>query len=93
LNSIHGYHAVMGVVLFPLWVLSGAMFPLDAVWLRVLGALNPLSYFVEGVRLALGGESLATPVHWPVMAGLIVVVIVTFSAAYASMRRTGVQAV
>lgn len=93
LNSIHGYHAVMGVVLFPLWVLSGAMFPLDAVWLRVLGALNPLSYFVEGVRLALGGESLATPLHWPVMAGLIVVVIVTFSAAYASMRRTGVQAV
>ena len=55
LDSAQAYHAVMGVVLIPLWILSGAMFPAPAGhgWLSVLLAANPLSYAVDALRRAL----------------------------------------
>jgi ABC-2 type transport system permease protein len=93
LNSIPGYHSIMAIVLFPLWILSGAMFPLSDGWLSFLGLANPLAYFVQGVRLSLSGESLLQATHAPVAVGLLVIVFVLFTAAFLSMRRTGVQAV
>lgn len=57
-NSTAGYHGVMAIVMLPLWVLSGAMFPADAGWQRVAMALNPMAYMVDGMRHALeGGHS------------------------------------
>lgn len=46
MNSTSGFHAIMNVLLMPMWFLSGAVFPLDMapIWLRVLGYLNPLTY-------------------------------------------------
>ncbi|MEN9827106.1 MAG: hypothetical protein RI953_2851 [Pseudomonadota bacterium] len=45
INSVQGYHAVMGLVLFPLWIVSGAMFPIpdSGVW-SWLAALNPMTH-------------------------------------------------
>ena len=59
LDSTQGYHVVMSVLLIPLWILSGAMFPLSAAggsrWIGWLGHANPMAYAVSGVRLALYG--------------------------------------
>jgi daunorubicin resistance ABC transporter membrane protein len=58
LDSTQGYHVVMSVLLIPLWILSGAMFPLAGA-ARVLGWLmrcNPMAYCVEGIRRALYGH-------------------------------------
>lgn len=59
LDSTQGYHVVMSVLLIPLWILSGAMFPLTAAggarWIAWLGRANPMSYAVSGVRHALYG--------------------------------------
>lgn len=57
LNSLQGYHAIMSVVLIPLWLISGAMFPLKgaATWLHYLMMINPMAYCVEGIRFALYG--------------------------------------
>ncbi len=57
LDSTHGYHAVMSVALFPAWILSGAMFPLEGAspWLRAAMRANPMTYAVEGLRAALYG--------------------------------------
>jgi daunorubicin resistance ABC transporter membrane protein len=60
LDSTQGYHVVMSVLLIPLWILSGAMFPLGqasrgATWIWMLGRANPLAYAVDGVRRALYG--------------------------------------
>ncbi|MCZ7587016.1 MAG: ABC transporter permease [Deltaproteobacteria bacterium] len=52
-NSTQGYHAVMSVVLIPLWIVSGAMFPMRSSWLGVVAAINPMSYIVSGIRHAL----------------------------------------
>lgn len=59
LNSVQGYHAVMSVVLIPLWVLSGAMFPAAGAspWMAGLMRWNPVSYGVDAVRRALYGAA------------------------------------
>ena len=62
LNSTQGYHVLMTLLLIPLWILSGAMFPPEGAksWLRLLMTWNPLAYGVGLVRDALhGGHSLA----------------------------------
>ena len=50
LNSTQSFHAFMGIALFPLWALSGAIFPLKGAGLEVVAMLNPLTYMVEGLR-------------------------------------------
>lgn len=58
LDSIQGYHVVMNLVLLPLWILSGAMFPAGELH-PVLGLLvrwNPMSYAMSGLRRALYGS-------------------------------------
>ncbi len=58
IDSTAGYHGIMGVLLFPLWILSGAMFPAQAGWIRGVMIVNPLAYLVDGLRNALaGGDS------------------------------------
>jgi ABC-2 type transport system permease protein len=57
LDSVAGYHAVMNLVLFPLWILSGAMFPAEGLH-PVMGAIvrfNPMSYSMSGLHRALYG--------------------------------------
>lgn len=50
MDSTQGFHAVMSVLLFPMWLLSGAFFPADSGWLGWIVRLNPLTYGVAGVR-------------------------------------------
>ncbi len=58
-DSPQGYHAIQMTLLVPLWVLSGAMFPVpaDKPGLAALMRLNPISYGVSAVRRALAGPS------------------------------------
>jgi ABC-2 type transport system permease protein len=55
IDTMQGFHLVMNLVLFPFLFFSGAFFPLDdlPVWLKLLGQVNPLSYGVDLLRLAL----------------------------------------
>lgn len=57
LESTQGFHAIMNLFLIPMWLLSGAFFPIDGAppWLRLTMALNPLTYGVAALRRALGG--------------------------------------
>lgn len=59
-SSTQGYHVVMNLLLVPLWVVSGAMFPpagLPPAFAAVV-AWNPMSWAVSGVRRALHGGAL-----------------------------------
>jgi daunorubicin resistance ABC transporter membrane protein len=57
LDSTQGYHVVMSVLLLPLWILSGAMFPMTTgpKWIAIVSRANPMAYAVAGVRRALYG--------------------------------------
>ncbi len=55
MDSTQGFHAIMTVILFPMWILSGSFFPLgqSASWLRIVMFANPLTYGVAALRYAL----------------------------------------
>jgi len=55
MSSTQGFHAVMMLVLMPMWLLSGAFFPLSGgpTWLSWLMRANPLTYGVALFRRAL----------------------------------------
>src|SRR6516162_6257663 len=59
MDSAQGFHAIINLFLIPLWLLSGALFPLAGAsgWLRLLMRINPLTYGVEALRGLLFPES------------------------------------
>jgi ABC-2 type transport system permease protein len=52
MDSTQAFHAIINLFLIPLWLLSGALFPLSGAsgWLRVLMRINPLTYGVDALR-------------------------------------------
>lgn len=58
-DNVQGYHAVQMLLLVPLWVVSGAMFP-PSPGQPILAAVmraNPVAWAVSAARRALAGES------------------------------------
>jgi len=55
MDSTQGFHAIMNLVLIPMWLLSGAFFPAAGAspWLRGIMFLNPLTYGVAALRRVL----------------------------------------
>jgi ABC-2 type transport system permease protein len=65
MDSTHGFHAVMSVVLLPMWMLSGAFFPVpDHGWLAWLMRINPMTYGQAALR------RLMAPAESPELSGL-----------------------
>jgi ABC-2 type transport system permease protein len=66
LDSTQGFHAIMNLLLLPMWVLSGAFFPAAGVpeWLGWAMRLNPMTYSLAAIRrcLYLGTPDAAGPV-------------------------------
>jgi ABC-2 type transport system permease protein len=59
MDSTQGFHAIMNIFLMPLWMMSGALFPMPAGtgWLYWVGVLNPVSYGVTAIRAAFSAGS------------------------------------
>ncbi len=57
MEDMSGFSLIMNFLIFPLFFLSGALFPLDRfpTAIRVLAYLNPLTYGVDGLRYSLIG--------------------------------------
>jgi ABC-2 type transport system permease protein len=55
MDSTQAFHGIINLFLIPLWLLSGALFPLNkaAYWLSLLMRINPLTYGVEALRILL----------------------------------------
>jgi ABC-2 type transport system permease protein len=66
MDSTQGFHAIMSMLLMPMWLLSGAFFPARglATWLEWVLRLNPLSYGVTALRQALGMEGFGPSLPW-----------------------------
>jgi ABC-2 type transport system permease protein len=89
MDSTQAFHAIVNVLLIPLWLLSGALFPLSgaAGWMRFCMMLNPLTYGVEALRGALFPDAptqFSLPVNLAVTAAFCVL---TFAAAWAIVKR------
>ena len=82
MQSTAGFHAVMNLLLMPMWLLSGALFPPSGARgpVKWLVAANPLTYGLAGLRRAMYlGQDVPTdalPAWW-----LCALVSVAFAAA------------
>jgi ABC-2 type transport system permease protein len=89
MDSTQAFHAVVNMLLIPVWLLSGSLFPLSgaAGWMRFSMMLNPLTYGVEALRGCLFPDAptvFSLPVNLTVTA---VVCLLTFAAAWAIVNR------
>jgi ABC-2 type transport system permease protein len=52
MDSSQAFHGIVNLFLIPLWLLSGAMFPLQRAsgWIQVIMRLNPLTYGMSALR-------------------------------------------
>ncbi len=52
MDSTQGFHAIVNLFLLPLWMLSGALFPLSGAsgWIRAIMQINPVTYGNEALR-------------------------------------------
>jgi len=95
LDSTQAFHAIINLFLIPLWLLSGALFPISGAsgWIRALVLANPLTYGVEALRTALfaTGDATSTGLSVPLSLGILAAFsLLMFVAALlmASRRRT-----
>ncbi|HVP97571.1 ABC transporter permease [Methanoregula sp.] len=64
MEDMTGFSLISNFVVFPLFGLSGALFPINSIpaWLKPLTLIDPLTYGVEGIRYGLTGTSPINPV-------------------------------
>ncbi|HYK37371.1 ABC transporter permease [Alloacidobacterium sp.] len=85
MDSPQAFHAIVNLILLPLWMLSGAIFPASGAsgWLRTLMRINPLTYGTDALRNALFP---AQQTDFPLTTNLTVTIAfcaLTFAASWA----------
>ncbi|HEY4161265.1 MAG TPA: ABC transporter permease [Candidatus Saccharimonadales bacterium] len=82
-QDMQGFQAINQFLVFPLYFLSGALYPLEHApgWLRIVAECNPMSYAVDAMRDVLIGQT-----HFGLAKDLVVlsisVVALTIFGAY-----------
>ena len=89
MDSPQAFHAIVNLILLPMWMLSGSLFPADGAsgWLRIIMHLNPLTYGVDALRNALFPD---TPTAFPLAVNLAVTVgfcVLCFAGSWAIVNR------
>lgn len=73
MKDMHGFQLIMNFVVFPIFFLSGALYPVQGLpsILKPLVYLDPLTYGVDGLRAGL----LGTSIHPPLLDFIVLAVI------------------
>jgi ABC-2 type transport system permease protein len=93
MESAQGFHGIINLILLPMWLLSGAFFPLAGApaWLAWAMRLNPLTYGIAALRRALYLGSPAgvgpVPALLPALGITALFAVAAFAAAAAGARR------
>jgi len=55
MDSTAGFHAIMNLLLMPMWMVSGALFPISEArgWVKLIMRVNPLTYAISLLNHAL----------------------------------------
>ena len=87
MKDFHGFQLIWNFILFPVFLLSGALLPLDSFpgWLKPVAYANPLTYGVDGLRASLTGAS-AMPIFIDFTALIISSAIMIFIGVYLFSR-------
>ncbi|HEX4487602.1 MAG TPA: ABC transporter permease [Terriglobales bacterium] len=89
MDSNQAFHAIINLFLIPLWLLSGALFPLGGAsgWIRALMLANPLTYGVEALRLLLYPASPQVVSLFSALATLLLFSLFMFGLAFVMVNR------
>ncbi len=89
-DSSQGFHAIINLLLFPLWMISGALFPAAGAhgWMQWLMRLNPLSYSLDALRGLLDPRAADARLGWNI-AFTLACGLVLLGMATAAARRQG----
>ena len=88
-EDFQGFQGINNFLIFPLFFLSSALYPLTNVpaWLRIASEINPLSYTVDALRYSLIHQS-----HFGIWKDLAVVAVaLVFSVMFAVNRFDRIQ--
>lgn len=78
LRDVHDYNNIMNFMVFPIFLLSGALFPLENLpsAIRILSFINPLTYGVDALRgLLIGISSFSLITDFLILMGIATVLI------------------
>ena len=83
-EDFQGFQAITSFVMFPLFFLSNALYPLASApdILRIVASLNPISYMVDGLRYVLLGQS-----YFPIALDLVVLLATLIAATLFAVNR------
>ena len=86
MESTSGFHALMNLLLFPMWIVSGALFPMATAhgWIKAVMWINPLTYSISLLNHVLSLTD-ATP-------GALTSLIVTAAFGVALLLASGMMA-
>jgi ABC-2 type transport system permease protein len=89
MDSNQAFHAIINLFLIPLWLLSGALFPLTGAsgWIRALMWINPLTYGVEALRMLLYPGSAGVASLRDSLATLVLFSLFMFGLAFIMVSR------
>src|ERR1700680_496591 len=89
MDSTQAFHGIINLFLIPLWLLSGALFPMAgaSTWIRALMYINPLTYGVEALRALLYPGMSATFPLPSAVATLLLFSLVMFALAFLMANR------
>jgi ABC-2 type transport system permease protein len=84
MEDMHGFQLIMNFVVFPIFGLSGALFPIDSLpeFIKPITLLDPLTYGVEGIRYGLTGVSQINPALCLAVLGGFAVVMTVIGAYF-----------
>lgn len=89
MESPEGFQLITSFLLFPIFFLSGALFPLNKLpaWLSSLTLIDPLTYSVDSLRgIILGASQFPLLLDFGIMIGFAVLIIVIGTFAFEKMK-------
>jgi ABC-2 type transport system permease protein len=86
MESTSGFHAIMNLLLLPMWMVSGSLFPMSTAhgWVKAIMWVNPLTY-----SIALLNHTMMLPNAAP---GAVTSLVVTAAFGLALLMASGVMA-
>jgi ABC-2 type transport system permease protein len=89
MDSTQAFHAIINLFLIPMWLLSGALFPISGAskWIRGVMYANPLTYGVEALRTLMYPEALRAFSLTASILTLVLFALFMFGLAFALANR------
>lgn len=90
MSSTAAFHGVMNLLLLPMWLVSGALFPMTTAhgWVRALMWVNPLTYSISLLNATLHLPASPGPMESLVVTAALGVLLLLLSGALAAQKAT-----